>query len=443
MTQENPFTYGRPILDPGRFFGRHQEVHQIFNRLSIAQSVSVVGERRIGKTSLLKYISHPDVRREHGLGLAESAFVFVDFQGLSSGTTSADFWAEVLKDVGSQIEDATLQGGIEQAIAEGRLGTQEVGTLLDRVTGHGCQVVLLLDELEDTIQKPHLGRDFYNGLRFLAGLHGLSLITASNRELAELGFTEESVGSSFFNIFSVMLLSPFTREEAQGLIDKSLAVANASFAFEPEEKELAFSLSGCYPCFLQMACCFLFEAHLHGHLLEERLNLAEKQLAGQMASHFDYYWQQSTTEEKKTLQTLAILPPQRGQRIQPFFEGLQSPKTVSKQAVLSLQRRNLMIVEDGKYQLFSALFGAWIKENVDEDLTASSPKKLLSQEWLKERASGVLDEIIASIVLSASAYVVGVVTGWLPQSPLVYVVTSVIVIVLLLGLYVNWQQRSR
>ncbi len=30
---ENPFTYGNPITDPRRFFGRKREVEQVFQRL--------------------------------------------------------------------------------------------------------------------------------------------------------------------------------------------------------------------------------------------------------------------------------------------------------------------------------------------------------------------------------------------------------------------------
>ena len=53
----NPFTYGNPISDPRRFFGREREVEQIFSRLRNEEfeSSSVVGDRRIGKTSLLNY----------------------------------------------------------------------------------------------------------------------------------------------------------------------------------------------------------------------------------------------------------------------------------------------------------------------------------------------------------------------------------------------------
>jgi len=66
--RHNPFTYGNPISDPHRFVGREREVGQIFGRLRNEEfeSSSLVGDRRIGKTSLLKYLADPGVREAHG-----------------------------------------------------------------------------------------------------------------------------------------------------------------------------------------------------------------------------------------------------------------------------------------------------------------------------------------------------------------------------------------
>ena len=78
--QSNPFTYGNPISDPRRFFGRAREVEQIFGRLRNEEfeSSSVVGDRRIGKTSLLNYLADPGVRAAHGLKSEYYSFFYVD-----------------------------------------------------------------------------------------------------------------------------------------------------------------------------------------------------------------------------------------------------------------------------------------------------------------------------------------------------------------------------
>jgi hypothetical protein len=78
--QDNPFTYGNPIRDSSRFFGRVREAEQIFGRLRNPEfeSNSVVGDRRIGKTSLLNYVASPAVRAAHGLGTDNYTFIYAD-----------------------------------------------------------------------------------------------------------------------------------------------------------------------------------------------------------------------------------------------------------------------------------------------------------------------------------------------------------------------------
>ncbi len=49
----SPFTIGSIIQNPEAFIGRAAELNHILTRLRTMQSCSVVGERRIGKSSLL------------------------------------------------------------------------------------------------------------------------------------------------------------------------------------------------------------------------------------------------------------------------------------------------------------------------------------------------------------------------------------------------------
>ena len=58
---ENPFFYPGAIRDPVYFYNRQKETKQILERLGKGQSISVIGPRKIGKTSLLFHISRPVV----------------------------------------------------------------------------------------------------------------------------------------------------------------------------------------------------------------------------------------------------------------------------------------------------------------------------------------------------------------------------------------------
>ncbi|MFB0545773.1 MAG: hypothetical protein ACETWB_02585, partial [Anaerolineae bacterium] len=64
--RENPFYHRRAIRKLEYFFGRKEELTTAFNRLRNMESVSLVGERRVGKTSFLFHLANPKVRSEYG-----------------------------------------------------------------------------------------------------------------------------------------------------------------------------------------------------------------------------------------------------------------------------------------------------------------------------------------------------------------------------------------
>ncbi len=61
MPNLNPFMYGSMITDPERFVGRRAKLEFITSRLNgeQPQGSSIVGPRRMGKSSLLHYLIHP------------------------------------------------------------------------------------------------------------------------------------------------------------------------------------------------------------------------------------------------------------------------------------------------------------------------------------------------------------------------------------------------
>ena len=94
----NPFSYGKPIDDPARFIGHRRELEQVYSRLlSAFESSSIVGERRMGKTSLLKVLGHPDIQTQFGLDLNKYTFIYQDFAFLESDTKPTRFWQRVLR----------------------------------------------------------------------------------------------------------------------------------------------------------------------------------------------------------------------------------------------------------------------------------------------------------------------------------------------------------
>jgi len=63
----NPFICGGPV-PPSHFIGREREVQIVFDQITshALGSIAICGDRRIGKTSLLQYVCHPDILQEWG-----------------------------------------------------------------------------------------------------------------------------------------------------------------------------------------------------------------------------------------------------------------------------------------------------------------------------------------------------------------------------------------
>ena len=63
----NPFFHRGPIRQRDCFFNRHHEVGQALGLLSSLQNVALIGQRRIGKTSLLFHLANPAIHADYGV----------------------------------------------------------------------------------------------------------------------------------------------------------------------------------------------------------------------------------------------------------------------------------------------------------------------------------------------------------------------------------------
>ena len=224
VVQSNPFTYGNPISDPRRFFGRAREVEQIFGLLRNEEfeSSSVVGDRRIGKTSLLNYLADPSIRAAHGLEPGRYNFFYVDLQMVDEGMAPEQLWRRLLVLMRRQCtadDIADILGALERSE---RLTTFDLDELFQEVDDAGLHIVFLLDEFERVTENTNFGPDFYYGLRSLIIRHKVALVTSSRLELIELCHSEAVKSSPFFNIFANINLRLFSDADWQLMVSRSL-----------------------------------------------------------------------------------------------------------------------------------------------------------------------------------------------------------------------------
>src|ERR1700683_850843 len=137
----NPYLNRVAIKDPSQFFGRTREVARIFSRIGASrpQSISLVGERRIGKSSLLYFINNAKMRERFLDSASSYAFAFVDLQQkrrLTPGEFFKEMFAVLAKDTG----DDSLTG-LEYSY-------DSVRSTLERFRRDGRKLIVLLDEFE-------------------------------------------------------------------------------------------------------------------------------------------------------------------------------------------------------------------------------------------------------------------------------------------------------
>lgn len=258
----NPYLNRVAIRDPAQFYGRRREVTKAFARLGAPrpQSISIVGDRRIGKSSLLHFINNRVVRSRHLDAPDAYAFAFIDLQQ-KRRLTLTEFFSELFALVSREIGDASL--------SQMDPTFDSVRSILERFRREGRKLVVLFDEFDAITANPAFDLEFYSFLRSIANNYDVAYVTSSARDLQELCRTQLIADSPFFNIFTNVFLRAFTKAEAQQLIAEPSADAGLPLAGYSRR---IMEMAGQFPYSLQIACSAVFD-----YLLEHggRLNREE------------------------------------------------------------------------------------------------------------------------------------------------------------------------
>ncbi len=363
--QVNPFSFGNPVFTRDKFFGREGDIRQVISRLlSAGESTSIVGERRIGKTSLLKFLSHPNNSSLLGLPPERFCLVYIDFQGLTD-ITPHRFWQRVLRKMEDSICNQELVPAIRELRKRENFDLFDLEDLFGDISNTGITTVLLMDEFEYVTQNPNFGSDFFGGLRALAIHRDLPLITGTRRELIDLCHSDEIKGSPFFNIFVNLVLRPFSEKDIVRMLEDYTGGGGA--AFNQLERETIIRLSGGYPFFVQMAGYYTVEAKWKGLTENEVLSELKVQFATQAEPHFNYFWSHSSESEKITMfSTLTLGQQKPSPKTLPTLDNLANIHSRAHVDVPELIKRGLLLkVEDtGTYTIFSSSFEHWITREI-------------------------------------------------------------------------------
>lgn len=342
---KNPYTYRGPIEDPKDFFGRETEIDSIFSLLGgkQPQSCSIIGERKMGKTSLLLYIKNKIIYTKY----LEDPFIFVfyDFQRAMKESRK-DFFLEIIKDILGQVQENIQMDIEENANFEG------LKELLSELRRLGYKLVLLFDEIESVSKNSDFDESFFSYIRSLVFSYHIAYITASCKSLLELNLSGGIPSSPFFNIFDSCQLDLLKKEEAVSLILEP--ARNNGIVFD-EKRDVSFVLdkTGRHPYFIQVACFHLFEKRRRSNkirgeqLSEEDYDEISKLIMRKLEDQFKYIWYHLEEEEKVFIKKFILKD-----------KSIVKTKQIEK----SLMRKGILAEENQHLRISSILFEDYVRD---------------------------------------------------------------------------------
>lgn len=269
----NPFNFGSPV-SPDRFYGRRDVLNHIGNRIGArtAQSVNLIGLRRSGKTSVLRYVRSR--LNEFCAEAQKPVLVSLDLQNQRFYTP-----------------DGLVEGlrrGIKEKTGETPWETEadawDIQDGLEGLRDRGFRLIVLLDEFEAIGNRLKEFENWGEDWRSKVSDGVLTLVIASQRSLSEL-YGKFGLTSPFSNVFSTTVLGALEEQEWRKLIQDG-------FEKQVSEEWIQWvdQMAGGVPFYVQMAGAMLWQ---YGDL-----SVAQQQFAEQCQNYFPHLWQGLSQQEQ-------------------------------------------------------------------------------------------------------------------------------------------------
>jgi predicted Ser/Thr protein kinase len=359
MDRLNPYYNTAGINNSQLFFNRINNIRDILNSLSSGQSWSILGQRRIGKTSLIEHLARPMTRANLGFSGLNAIFVYFNCQVYPMALKSTSeflrtifelLYDEVPEDLRKLVWDSSFDINMYEN-DDNKYWLKESLRVLKKIAKQDFQVVLMFDEFEKAIMQEDLFKDaLFDTLRGLS-MHPstkFSWIACTVRSLNTLFqevFNEYKVPTSvrineseFVNISRPHVLGLLEERYIRDLIVKPSQDRGINFLEEDIQTIIRFG--GRFPYFIQLACCNFFNAYVESNVQGEEVI---KRCISESQSIWEGFWNKLDVAEQKDL----------------FHVAIGYPVT-NKKTILSLREMSLIYEQDDKLYPFSEEFGNFV-----------------------------------------------------------------------------------
>lgn len=343
----NPFRNRNVIKSEDGFYNRDRELQEIYSLLldneDEPQSIALIGQRRIGKSSLLYRIFRKrsaDVIHQESLD--KTIMVWVQMTSLADCSPKG-FFARLTAEIAEQNGQF---GNIVFHLAEKYQDPTELfHQVVNQLDREKFRLVILLDEFEEIVRNPALDKPFFDRLRSFMQEKRLAYVLSLQQELHRI-WAPTSINSPhtspFFNPFHSIYLKGFEPNVMREYLTGKFRFAGKTLT--DNELEAIIKVGGNFPFFINIAAENLFNRSIAPNfqgVIKEAF-YSDLQQDSDINANFEYYWGHLSTHHKLCLLRLCK------------NQLLISAEV--KADLKQLENMSLVCHLDGKYSPFSQLF---------------------------------------------------------------------------------------
>ncbi|HEY0754034.1 MAG TPA: AAA-like domain-containing protein [Ktedonobacteraceae bacterium] len=390
---DNPYYDYSVVRDADMFFGRTEILQAIFTTCKQRQCFSLVGTRKIGKSSILSPMQLADQQQHFGVeqDLQRHIFVYIDMRDYLQHTLD-DFFDDLCKRIVAQAPE-------EVSLSQAGDKKHELFTKsLQDLNKAGYHLVLIMDMFDKVADEQQFSSTFFSFLRAPSTKGWVSYITASLKPLHQIS-PIEAASSPFFGNFKTGYIGALSEEEALQLI--TVPAQRVGLPFSENETNWIREIAGRHPFFIQVTCHYLFEEKARQGEGNATIDYQKvfQHVYDELAPHFHSIWNELLPEQQRELKQEMRQVSNPRQRLEELSEGSLFQKHISTllkhvhekfqvgQQIITVETiREALTKLDDRAFLQSCPLAEWPSINSQSEIAKNSAhrKGLLVQELLKE-----------------------------------------------------------
>ncbi len=360
------------------FYGRADLLQDILT--APVDSLWIIGNRRVGKTSLLRAAERQAANSDEHLPL------FWDMQGDANEAQLIESLLEAVENAQwSEIDARWLGINLPENVTT---ISQALRRIAAYARQHSCRLLLLCDEIEGLNQlgqqEPHILSDLR---RVMQHNPAIRTVLASTRRLSRLYAIQQQQDTSIFlEGFEPRYLAHFDDETADQVI--CCAQSSHPLTVDPALQAQIRFFAGNHPLILQKVCQQLFDPKTRSlRPFDESAFILDDQLSGTFQQDFD-----SLTPDEAQVLLFINSQAKPIEQIEPAFPAIS--KSGLHRMLHDLTQLGFLRRLDGLYQAGSVPLGEWLAAGPTHHTPQGGVTNQIMREVAQERKTSLHRQLI-------------------------------------------------